>query len=152
MSGFRALKQLSAVVLLLSLASVGLSSTAAAEGAERPWGRLNKPSYTTPESSTGRDGYLGRYNPWGKKESSGASDKSAPRYREPEKDKYTKRKNTQRGNPYQAPYQQPYTPYGGGISPWGGMGYSREHGNLWLDPYQSYPPDTGGLWSDIYRW
>ena len=163
-----------AYFFVLLMIPLGLILTPGTSNAEegRPWGRLNKPSLSAPESKQ-KSGYLGRYNPWS---NSGehATDKP-PRYRQRgdddpssravESNSYTGVQRYPSRQPYaQMPPNYPYDQTGGayysapslpfipppGLSPWGG-GLNPNYGNYWNDPYDSMQPDRGIFWSDMWR-
>lgn len=131
---------------MLAMTFSAFSAPLVAEETKRPWGRLNKPSFVAPQPD-GRDGYLGRYNPWNKK---GKYEKPEPRY-QADIERKTDRKNNKYRGYNQPPAYQSNIPYGA-ISPWGGMDYSRGYGNYRMAPYQPLNPDTGVLWSDMWHW
>lgn len=153
-----------------------LPGSATAEEVEgRPWGRLSKPLVTAPEP-TRQSGYLGRYNPWARNGESAADESSPPpRYRQREDKNGSSR--AEGVSPYSgipaAPsspqYAAPmppryygYGPMGGenypvppissypGNTPWGG-GMTPGYGGYLPGPYNSLQPDTGILWSDMWR-
>ncbi len=136
-------------------------TSSAEERLGRPWAHHYTPPIES-NSSTGQRGYLGRYNPWGSKKGE-EEVKDKPRYRQREDERRTE--SPYWGGGYQ-PYSYPpggsayrgYTPWGSddnypsqqapypGYSPWDG-GQPRYYG-------ESYDmrPDTGILWSDMWRW
>ncbi len=158
------------LTLALPLVSLLLPYHSAAEELQsRPWGRLDKPVVSAPQVNN-KSGYLGRYNPWTK--GSEYPTDETPRYRNHDEahsttnsGAYRSYDNTQGASP------QPYTPYGPeysyppdtrypygggysspmqGLAPWGG-GLNPNYGNYWNDPYDERHPDTGILWSDMWR-
>ncbi len=158
------------LVLVLSLASLLLPCHGVAEEQQgRPWGRLDKPVVNAPQANN-KSGYLGRYNPWTK--GSENSTDEPPRYRN--RDNANPATNSGVYRSYGStwgPSPQPYTPYGPefsyapnvgypydgvysspmqGLAPWGG-GLNPNYGNYWNDPYDALHPDTGILWSDMWR-
>jgi len=163
--GFRL--QRAAHYLLLLLLGTSFNSVAADEQPGRPWGRMDN-SMQRDASQKEPSGYRGRYNPWGsasRQEEDGVE--STPRYREPivvDTDRYRRVPNAA-----QWAYQQPPaynsgvpnnygSPYGSfypgdmqGMAPWHG-GINPNYGNYWNDPYGTLQPDTGLLWSDMWRW
>jgi hypothetical protein len=148
-------------------------SSSAGERGGRPWGG----HYTPPidaNGSTRQKGYLGRYNPWGAKQGEEAVEES-PRYRqrdgERERSRARRRPYDYRDG-YPRPYGQPpagravdrgYTPWGNdytypspaapysGYTPWGD-GRNSYYGGQFNGPYNGLQPDTGVLWSDMWRW
>ena len=139
------------ISMFTSLAAMSALPLFAVAEEGRPWGRLNKPPIVAPESQKD-DGYLGRYNPWGQRS---GDTKQAPRYQKRER-----KREGRKVNPYAQPYgadaygyyPQPPLPYSG-MAPWGGVGgFAPDYGNYWNDPYMNLSPDTGLLWSDMWRW
>lgn len=167
-----------AIVFVLCMAAVvllGLPRGASAEeGDGRPWGRLNKPLVTAPET-TRQTGYLGRYNPWARSgENASAEPAQPPRYRQREDGNGSSRAeglSPYSGVPASPAAQQyapmppryygygqiggggypapPVSPYPGG-APWGG-GLSPDYGSYMPGPYNNLQPNTGILWSDMWR-
>ena len=141
-----------------------LSSSAEEKGVQRPWGnvKIQKPSHGG-QPSTSQGGYLGRYNPWLNQQGDNKSE--TPVYRQ-----HNNKDAPSKTQPAPAYYQQPpyspvypstgldrfpvtpplYAPYPG-LSPWSG-GVNPLYGNYWNDPYDSMHPNTGILWSDMWRW
>ena len=161
-------------IFVLLMIPLGLMLTPETSNAEegRPWGRLNKPLLSAPESKR-KSGYLGRYNPWS---NSGepASDEP-PRYRQRGDDDPSSQEAEL--NPYTGiqgypprspralmPRNYPYDSTGGAyystptlpsstppfFSPWSG-GMNPNYGNYGNDPYDSMQPGRGILWSDMWR-
>lgn len=159
-------------VLLLPCGVLLFANLAAAEGAEgRPWGRLEKPSVSSTPDSLHQNGYMGRYNPWAAKAGEGGTG-DTPRYRNREDGDPSSRapqtvpyRSVPSGQyapsypPYQGPNSvgngyypyspAPNTPYPG-LFP-GSGGLNPYYGGYWNDPYGSLQPDTGILWSDMWR-
>ena len=166
MGRMSAIDRLPAQLLLLMLSMSVTGFVSAGEVETRPWGRLNKPTLGGAQESKRQDGYLGRYNPWVTQEGSGTDE--APRYRQQEQ-----RSTAQSVPGYPSPLgasgyppltyppapgpdgnyyrhsSPPYSPYPG-LSPWNG-GLNPHYGNYWNDPYGNLQPDTGILWSDMWR-
>lgn len=163
------------VLCVTTFVMLGLPGSATAEEVEgRPWGRLDKPQVIAPESSR-QSGYLGRYNPWARNGESVADESSPPpRYRPRDDDNGASRAegvSPYRGMPVvpSSPQYAPvtpryygYGPMGGenypapplspypGNTPWGG-GMTPGYGGYLPGPYNSLQPDTGILWSDMWR-
>ena len=159
------------LMLALPLVSVLLPYHCVAEEQQgRPWARLDKPVVSAPQVNK-KSGYLGRYNPWSKGSENPTEDEP-PRYRKRDNANSTTNSGAYRayGNAW-GPSPQPYAPYGPGFSnapsggypyggsnfspmqglaPWGG-GLNPDYGNYWNDPYDALHPDTGILWSDMWR-
>lgn len=169
---FSAYHIVSVLMVITWLLHPGVSD--ADEGAGRPWGRLNQPSLSTPESNS-KSGYLGRYNPWTKGSKGGSGEPQRYRqrgdrnpasraarinsgargpgypstqYYAPQLPGYPGR-NLMGNDPYSAsPFSSsPYL----GIIP--GNGYlNPNYGNYWNDPYDSMmQPGSGIIWSDMWR-
>ena len=157
----RLLRQITLVLSLLGLVCVPVAAQ------ERPWGRMDNP-VTTPGSSAKQSGYLGRYNPWANKREEGQLEgDEQPRYRESQPRSESRYRAAPPDNPWDYPKRYDYTypspygygmpynaPYPGGLpglAPWFG-GINPDYGNYWNDPYDTLSPDTGMLWSDMWRW
>ena len=161
---FKLLRQITILLPLLGFLCVPVNAQ------ERPWGRVDN-SVKSPDSSNAPSGYLGRYNPWGNKQDNGSPEVTEqPRYREPQSHNAQSYRAAPSGNPWGYPQQRPAYPYsspydygmpygnsypGGmgmpGLAPWFG-GINPGYGNYWNDPYETMRPDTGLLWSDMWRW
>jgi hypothetical protein len=160
------------VLYVTTFVVLGLPGSATAEGGEgRPWGRLDKPQVIAPES-TRQSGYLGRYNPWARRGEDNASEESSspPRYRQRENNGSNRAEGLspysgEQPVPSYAPMPRPYYGYGPmggehysapslspypGSAPWGG-GMVPDYGGYLPGPYNSLQPDTGILWSDMWR-
>lgn len=158
-------------LLLLPLLIVIGTPVSAQERQGRPWGRLDNPVQGS-SVTTSPNGYTGRYNPWiheGTSQEQGHQEQ--PRYR----DHQSRSETTYRQAPlpytgprvqsayphydssllpgygYVPPYSGSYPAVTPGMSPWFG-GINPNYGNYWNDPYETLRPDTGLLWSDMWRW
>ena len=162
-----AFKLLRQINILLPLLSLVCAPAVAQEALERPWGRLDN-TVKSPTPSSAKSGYLGRYNPWGSKQNNeGREGAEQPRYREPQSHNENRYRAAPSITPWgysqrpAYPYPSPYDygrPYGDtypggmpGLAPWFG-GINPNYGNYWNDPYETLSPDTGLLWSDMWRW
>lgn len=158
-------------LLLLPLITVVYPEESFADSQQvRPWGRLDKPSFT-PSDPGRKSGYLGRYNPWLKSGENGTDE--PPRYRKRGDDDPSSQASgvTPQSSVPAYPSRQPYapmssnTPYNTdrrdsyspqpylpapGLAPWDG-GLNPNYGNYWNDPYDTLQPDRGLLWSDMWR-
>lgn len=158
-------------VFIAPVVMLVLPLTSTAEEYGRPWGKVGKPSYSSPDTGN-RSGYLGRYNPWGQGSSSrpdepryrdrdgdrsSGRDESAPRYRrkaepqprQPATPAYPGYGSSwgYESNPRVPSYQLPYS----GGYPSGSGSYDSYYGNFWGSPYDTLEPDTGLIWSDMWR-
>ncbi len=170
MPTFRYIFSLSLFSLLLPLVFALYPEVSYADSAQgRPWGRVDKPAFTAPETGR-RSGYLGRYNPWSNSGENGTDE--PPRYRQRGVEDPSSRASgvTPYGGVPGYPAMQPYAPMPGypynpgvapgystqsylpmpGLAPWDG-GLNPNYGNYWNDPYDTLQPDRGILWSDMWR-